>query len=83
MVAEPDEKKHTFVVNSLADVEAQARQVLKEKGFSDELIEAQLVRVTRDYPDWPDRSSTDKASPDLPSEEPGERPGASKARERQ
>ena len=54
MVGEPDGTNNTFVVDSLAEVEAKARQVLKEKGFSDELIEAQLARVKRDYPDWPD-----------------------------
>ncbi len=79
MVGEPDEKKNAFVVRSFAEVEAKARQVLKEKGFSDELIEAQLARVNREYPDWP----SDWPSPDHPSEKPAERPGAGKADERE
>lgn len=44
---------NVFVVRSFAEVEARAREVLREKGFSNELIEAQLARVNRDYPDWP------------------------------
>ena len=59
MVGEPDETNNVFVVHSFAEVEAKARQVLKEKGFSDELIEAQLARVNREYPDWPPVPASD------------------------
>ena len=49
----PEASNGAFAIQSFVEVEAHARQVLREKGCSEELIEAQLARVNRDYPDWP------------------------------
>ena len=61
MAGEPDAKSSVFAIQSFAEVEAKARQVLKEKGFSDELIEAQLTKAMRDYPDWPSERRPDSS----------------------
>jgi hypothetical protein len=61
MAGQPDEKSSVFAIQSFAEVEAKARQVLKEKGFSDDLIEAQLARPTAQYPIWPSEGGPDGA----------------------
>ena len=53
MVGEPDKSSSVFGIESLADAEAKARQVLRDKGFTEDQIEAQLAKTKRDYRDWP------------------------------
>ena len=65
MVGAPDDSSPVFAFESFTEIEAKARDFLRERGFSEDQINAQLAKTMRDHIDWlpppstgPDHSSS-------------------------